>query len=85
MDDSPCQRFLWSYPNSNIKSVARKLKFNLMLAAIEENSGKIIKLAEVKWTHDIKLMIDTTKPPNSRVIPVKYQTLCYYKGGKLIY
>ena len=52
-----------------------------MLVAIEEISGKIVELAKLKWTHEIKLRIDGEKTPNSRISAVKYQTTCTHEDG----
>ena len=88
MNDSPCASYPLNYPfktfKCNIKSAERKLKFTLMLAAIEENSGKMLKLTEVGWTHEVKMVVDHSGKPGRRIKCTKYQTLCTFNGGKFV-
>ena len=56
-----------------------------MLVAIEENSGKMIKITEINWNHDIQLKVDKTKTPNNRITPLGYQTTCVYKNSKFFF
>ena len=86
MNDAPCATFPLNIDafQCNIKSAERKLKFNLVLAAIEENSGKMLKLTEVGWSQHVKMVVDHSEKPGRRIKSTKYQTLCTFNGGKLV-
>ena len=42
-------------------------EFELMLTAIEENSGHMIILATIEWGKSLSFEYDKTKPVNSRL------------------
>ena len=85
LHDSPCATYYYKQKDRFAKISKRLLKFKVMLAAIEENSGKMIKITEINWNHDIQLKVDKTKPPNSRITPLGYQTTCLHNNSKLTF
>ena len=85
MHDLPnATRPFLNYNGNPANKYKRELNFTLMLTAIEENSGKMIVLTELKWTNSIQLKIDTSKPYNCRLIAEKYKTTCTYNNSNIL-
>ena len=78
MHDLPTATLPFFKLGNPVTKYRRELSFTLLLAAIEENSGKMIILTELKWTNSIQLKIDTSKPYNCRLEAEKYKTTCTY-------
>ena len=80
MNDSPNGLFQWE----SILEVDRKTNFELMLVAIEENSGRWINLTKLEWGQKVQLQVDRKMPINSRLRLKQHKTWCTHNGGKSI-
>ena len=63
MDDAPAG-WWWKKAGSENDCVGfdRKIKFELMLVAIEENSGCMAVLSSVHWNYNLNIERDPCKP-----------------------
>ena len=60
------------------KKFVRDLKFDLMLAAIEENSGHMIILSNIKWGIKVDFQIENSRLMHSRVRPKEFEYTCRF-------
>ena len=81
MHDFPLLTNGWKLKNYSVLNVNRDVRFELMLVAIEENSGHWIDLTKVKWGQKVQIQVDTNMPVNSRLQLKHYTTWCTHNGG----
>ena len=81
MHDFPSFTSDWKLKNHSVLNVNRDISFELMLVAIEENSGHWINLTNVEWGQEVQIQVDTNRPVNSRLQLKHYKTWCTHNGG----
>ena len=59
----------------------REENFEMMLTAVEENSGHMIILATVDWKHKLSFEVDVKRPVYSRLELTDLEVSCSSKGG----
>ena len=69
------------YIEKTVEKSDRDFKADLMLAAIEENTGHMIILAVIEWGKFICLQYDHTKPVHSRIKLTACTSYCNKKKG----
>ena len=84
MNDLPCSSFEINYDGSKLKRFEKEDDFELMLTAIEENSGHRINLATIEWGKDIYLQYDHTKPMYSRMNMNRLNSYCNLKKSQFV-
>ena len=62
----------------------RDFKADLMLAAIEENSGHMIVLAVVEWGKTIGLRYDRTRNEHDRIRMTNHNSYCNKMKGMCV-
>ena len=67
MNDAPAQVIKKLNGRSQFVEVDRKIKFKLMIVAIEENSGCVAELLSVNWSFDLILERDPYIPLHSQM------------------
>ena len=53
-----------------------------MLVAVEENSGRLMKLETIEWGQKVQIQVDTKMPLNSRLKLKEYKTWCTHNESK---
>ena len=76
MNDFPSSSFEINNNGSKFKTNEIEDDFELMLTAIEENSGHMINLATIEWGKDINLQYDCEKLMHSRINMIKLHSYC---------
>ena len=71
------------YEHYEILQYEREDEFELMLTAVEENSGHMIILATVEWGKSLVLSYDRTQLMHSRMSVKDFQNYCRLKNSKL--
>ena len=79
MQDLPNSWMKTNKDGKNLKKLKRDDKFELMLTAIEENSGHMIILATIEWGKEVCLQYDNTKSMHSRISLNSLNTYCEFK------
>ena len=69
------------FSGKNLEKTDRDFKADLMLAAIEENTGHMIILAVIEWGKFVCLKYDHTKPVHSRTKLTACTSYCNKKKG----
>ena len=70
------------FDGGKIEKCDRDFKAELMLTAIEENSGHMIILATVDWGKFTCLQYNRAKPIHSRIELIEYNSYCQRKISK---
>ena len=70
-----------TYDGKKFEKFERDFKAELMLAAIEENSGHMIILASFEWGNFTCLQYDRSKPIHSRIKLTNYSSYCQRKSS----
>ena len=60
----------------------REASYELMLVAVEENSGRWMKLETIEWGQKVQIQVDTKMPLNSRLKLKEYKTWCTHNESK---
>ena len=81
MFDLPAAATTFNRNGAEITRFDREENFEMMLTAVEENSGHIIILATVDWTHKVNFQVDVKKPVHSRLKLTGLETTCYFDGS----
>ena len=71
------------FVGGKIEKCDRDFKAELMLTAIEENSGHMIILATVDWGKIACLQYNRAKPIHSRIELIEYNSYCQRKNKLL--
>ena len=53
-----------------------------MLVAVEENSGRWMKLETIEWGQKVQIQVDSKMPLNSRLKLIEYKTWCTHNESK---
>ena len=69
------------FSGKNLEKTDRDFKADLMLVAIEENTGHMIILAVIEWGKFVCLKYDHTKPVHSRIKLTACTSYCNKKKG----
>ena len=84
LQDYPSGHFNYHQYGNRIKHFEREDKFELMLVAIEENSGHMIVLKTIEWGKSISLQYDCTKEMHERLKLNHLNTCCKVKHSQFI-
>ena len=76
MSDTPFSRMPIDHVQT-VNQIEKDDKFELMLTAIEENSGHMIVLGTIKWGRFFHWQYDCSKPMHSRINMKKINSYCY--------
>ena len=78
MDDAPAQVIKKLNDKGQFVEVDRKIKFKLMIVAIEENSGCMAELLSVDWSFVLNLERDPSMPLHSQMKLNKLKIECSF-------
>ena len=81
MDDLPNSGDIFIDEGQVLIRFEREENFELMLTAVEENSGHMIILATVDWKHELSFEVDVKRPVYSRLELTGLEVSCSCKGG----
>ena len=78
MNDAPAQVISKLNGRNQFVEVDRKLKFKLMIVAIEENSGCMAELSSVDWSFDLNLERNSHLPLHSQMKLTELKIKCSF-------
>ena len=78
MDDAPAQVIKKLNDKGQFVEVDRKIKFKLMIVAIEENSGCMAELLSVDWSFDLNLERDPHLPLHHQMKLNVFTIECFF-------
>ena len=81
MNDYPNVLHGWGQ-NEPVLELNRDIRFELMLVAVEENSGRWMILETIEWGQKVQIQVDTKMPINSRLKLREYKTWCSHNESK---
>ena len=81
MFDLPSAAARFRREGSAMTSFEREESFELMLTAVEENSGHMIVLATVQWSHVVDFQVDVNREVHSRLKLKGLETTYRFNGG----
>ena len=84
MDESPAQVVRKLADWNDFKEMDRASSFELMLVAIEENSGCMAKLASVDWNFSLKLERDSSKPMHYQTELNELKNECFFDDSEFL-
>ena len=82
MNDAPAQVIKKLNGRNQFVEVDRKIKFKLMIVAIEENSGCVAELSSVNWSFDLDLERDPYMPLHSQMKLNELKIECFFDESK---
>ena len=84
LQDLPNVKLRANTDKYKLKSFKREDEFELMLTAIEENSGHMIILARVEWGKTLRLQYDCKRSIHERLELTELKTYCKFRDGQFI-
>ena len=82
MNDAPAQVIRKLNGRSQFVEVDRKIKFKLMIVAIEENSGCMAELSSVDWSLELNLERDPYLPLHQQTKLNKLKIECFFDDSE---
>ena len=77
MNDTPSSVMNAGYHGQTLHQLEKDDEFELMLTAIEENSGHTIVLGTIRWGRFFRWQYDCTKSMHSRINMKKINSYCF--------
>ena len=84
MSESPAQVIKKLADWNDLKEFNRKSELELMLVAIEENSGCMAKLASVHWNFKLNLQRDSSKPMHYQTELNELKNECFFDNSEFL-
>ena len=84
MSESPAQVIRKLADWNDFKEFNRNSELELMLVAIEENSGCMAKLASVNWNFNLNLQRDSSKPMHYQTELIELKNECFFDNSEFL-